>query len=60
MFKFLFGRKQKYAVYYTMSPGTFVLKTFVEADSEYKANRKFDQEAPAEARRLPGKTELVL
>ena len=60
MFKFLFGHKRRYVIYYTMYPGTFVITQEIEAKSVYEANRLFDQSAPPEARRLPNSTELVL
>lgn len=63
MFKFLFDRVRRgrfaYDVYYTYAPGTFVLKETIYADSEYDANRRFDQKADGRAHRLRNQTRLA-
>ena len=61
MFKFLFGRKRvkPFAVFYTLSDGSFVLKAQVYAVDEYAANRYFDQVCPVEYRRLPNATQEI-
>ena len=61
MFKFLFGRKRvkPFAVFYTLSDGSFVLKAKVYAVDEYSANRYFDKVCPVEYRRLPNATQEI-
>ena len=61
MFKFLFGRQRllRYDVYYTYGINDFVLKEQVFAESEYDANRKFDQRYGGERHRLANQTRLA-
>lgn len=61
MFKFLFGRKRvkPFAVFYTLSDGTFVLKAKVYAVDVYAANRSFDNLSPREYRRIPNATQEI-
>ena len=60
MFKFLFDRSRRinYDVYYTYTPGTFVLKETIAAKSEYDANRIFDQKADPRCVRVRNATRL--
>ena len=62
MFKFLFGSllpRFVYDVYYTLGEGNWVLKTQIRANSEYDANRRFDQESPACYHRVANATRLA-